>query len=215
MTNTELDEARAEALAHFSQETGAPPISRITQRGRDPETARFTFELTDGRSIRIGTIKVLWSQTELAKVIAVSCGVVIARVKPSEWQNTLAVLLNDCVDVEETEGESFEDTVTEWVTGYIGAVSSLDVDQNTAAGQGSPFREDQALHVSAGQLAKYVRREFSEQVKLPELRTALGDLGFKRKTVMYTKGGKRSSASYYVLDDATALLPQAETEGVT
>lgn len=195
------DELRAEALARFSRTTGAPEIKRIRQRGRDPETARFTLELADGPEVRVGTIKTLWSQVELAKALAVACGVVIQRLKPSDWQDVLAALIALAVDVEETPGERFEDTVLEWLGSYL-AGAALEVDKNGAAAQGLPYREDGQVYVSANGLAKYVRREYAEQVKLPELRTALSDLGFERRTVMYQKSGRRSSTSYYVGDAA-------------
>lgn len=209
MTDPKQD-LREEALARFSRLTGAPDIARITQRGRDPQTARFTFHLKDGRQIHIGTIKNLWSQVELAKVLTVACGVVLARLKPADWQDLLAVLISACVEVQEIEGEQFEDTVREWLTDYTDT-RALDADKNGAAAQGLPYRDNGHIHISASHFAKYVRREHSEQIALPELRQALGDIGFDRQTIWYQRAKKRAARSYYVGDAATVLPDEDNT----
>lgn len=189
---------RIEALARFARLTGLPDIGRIVQRGRDHDTARYTVELVDGRQIRLGTIKAMWSQAEFSKVTFVALGIVPDRVKPAEWQAVLGGLAQSGgIDIEEVQGERFEDTVEEWLGRYLDT-AALATDQDGAAAQGLPFREGDDIYVSAGHLARFVRREFAEQVKLPELRTALTDLGYSRQTVMYKRGRRRSSTSYYV-----------------
>lgn len=193
----EPETERAESLARFSRITRLPEVARITQRGRDPETARYTFELADGGYVRAGTIKVLWSQAELGQVFAAACGIVIQPIKAADWRLVLAGLIEHCTDVEEIEGERFEDSVREWLDAYLGAVS-VGHDRDGACAQGLPFEEDSQLHVSASHLAKYIRREFSENVNVGPLRTALTDLGYTRQTIMYRRAKKPASISYYV-----------------
>lgn len=190
---------RQEALDHFSGMLGID-LRRIVQRGRDPETARYTFELQDGREVRIGTSKVLASQSEIARTLLAAAGVYPKRVKTGQWQDALHTLASvGAIDVEEVTGEAFEDAVREWVTRY--AAGARHADRDGAAAQGLPFRDNGDLHISATQLAKYVRREHHEPVALHPLRVALSDLGFERRTVVYTHAAKRSSTSYYVIAD--------------
>lgn len=198
---------RAEALADFSEATGCPALARIIQRGRNPESARFTLELDDGREVRVGTIKTFWSQTELAKVVAVACGVVLSPVKSGDWREMLAVLIAGCVDVEEVDGEAFEDAVEEWLTEYL-ATTTLDVDRDGAVRQSAPFRAGGLVHIAAGHFAKYVRRDQGEVIATADLRQALADLGFERKAINYQRGKVRSSKSYYVTDEANLTPPE-------
>lgn len=188
-----------------------PAIRRLVQRGRDPEVARYTLEFADGRAVRIGTIKILWSQAELAKVLAVSIGCVPAPVRNEDWRNGIRALILHCTDVEETPGETFEATVLEWVRAYSSRASS---DREGAAPNGEPFNDSGSgkLYITAGNLARYVRREYNEPVKLYDLRQALRDNGFEQATVHWERnvgrGKKRSSTSYY-----TAALTAIEPEG--
>lgn len=199
------DERRRMAVGSFAVALGLPPIAALQQRGRDPETAKFTLLLEDGRRVRIGTIAVLWSQTQLARVLAVTLGVVPPPIEQADWRKAIAALISNGVDVDEAHGETFEDSVREWASRY-GARASTDRDG--AARLGDPFRDDGALHLTASGLAKYVRREFSEQIKLADLRQALRDLGAEQITVRWDRhpgantdrARARTSTSYYRID---------------
>lgn len=191
-------EHRTETLAMFATLSGLGGIDRLIQRGRDPQTARFSLQMTDGRVVHVGTIATLWSQSELGKACAVALGIVPKPIKASDWRSAIGALIAYATDVIETPGESFEDTVHDWVTRYSARVATTN-DRDGAAAIGAPFVDDGDLHISANELARYVRREYSEQVKLTELRQALTDLDFERVTVNYSRGKKRSSTSYYRL----------------
>lgn len=200
---------RSDVLGRLSRMLGMPDIAAIRQRGRDPQTAKFTIDLADGRSVRVGTINTLWSQAELGKVLSVAIGKVPARQKPGDWQDVLAGVFATVLEVEEVEGEAFEDAVAEWLGEYLEshAVSS---DRSGACARSRPFREDGRVYVHAQDLRKYVIREFNEQVPLADLRQALVDLGYERETVWYQRANKRASKSYYVADDdAPAPEPPA------
>jgi hypothetical protein len=202
------EDLRAATLAAFATLLGLPPLARLGQRGRDPETARYTLTLADGRDVRIGTIRVLWSQTELARVLAVTVGCVPPVIDRDGWRNAIAALVANAVEVDEAPGERFEDTVREWLLVYAEHAGG---DREGAAPRGLPFCDGGLLHVAASGLARFVRREFSEQVKLTELRQALADLGAERCNISYTKrDGNRSSTSYYRVD--VALLEQQALE---
>lgn len=192
---------RLRAAQAFSALLELPTIERLVQRGRDPVEARYTLHLADGRTVRIGTIKVLWSQAELSKVLAVALGIVPFQVDAKDWRAAIRALINHCTDVEETPGETFEATVLEWVRAYTTRASS---DREGAPPAGDPFTDGGKLYITASALAKFVRREYGEQVKLYDLRVALRDNGFEQETVHYTKNtagrgaAKRSSTSYYM-----------------
>jgi hypothetical protein len=194
-------DVRHQALEAFNDIIGVDGtnrIIRIVQRGRDPQTARFTFTLADGRDIRIGTIDTLWSQIQLGKVVAVTMSASLIPVEPKDWRIAIAMIVRHAIDVTEPDGENYEDTVLDWLTRYTPYATT---DRDGAASSGSPFLEAGEIWISATNFAKHIRREYTEQVKLPELRQALADLGFTRKTINYVRGAghtsTRSTASYY------------------
>lgn len=187
-----------EALLRFSRALGIPPISHIVKRGRDPDTARFTIVLEDHREIRVGTTKTFVSQAELGRVIFAAIDTYPEKVKSGDWHDLLRALGATCaITVEEVEGERFEDAVAEMLADYLDT-TALGADKPGAAAQGLPFKDNGHTYVSAQHLARYIRREHSEQIKTSELRQALTDLGYERETVMYQKAKKRCSRSYYV-----------------
>ncbi|MFP5356239.1 MAG: hypothetical protein ACLGIK_14015, partial [Gemmatimonadota bacterium] len=104
------------------------------------------------------------------------------------------------VEVDETPGETFADTVRDWLGGYASIAST---DANGAMASRKPYIADdeegyQALHVHITDLAVYIRRNYSAGgVKEAELRLALADLGFERVSRHFTRAGKRSTTSYY------------------
>lgn len=200
MTDEPDLEARAETLEHFCTVTGLEPIARFTQRGLDRSVARFAVEFADGETVILGSIDVLWSQAEMTKTMLVAKGTALARVKPIDWQRLIAAIFADCIDVDAAYGESFADNVADWITRYAQtATSAIDGDRDAAASRGLPFIEQNRLHVYAADLAKYIRREYSEQVKMNDLRLALSDLHYERVNVHYTARatGRRSTVSYY------------------
>jgi hypothetical protein len=192
---------RQQALEAFNDIIGVEAnnrIASIVQRGRDPQSARFTFTLTDGRVIRIGTIDILWSQPQLGKVVAVTMSASLIPVEPKDWRIAIAMLVRHVIEVEETPGETLEDTVADWLQRYAGHAST---DRDGAATTGAPFIHDGYLHINASDFAKYIRREYTEQIKLGDLRQALADLHYERCAINYVRGtgnnAKRSSTSYY------------------
>lgn len=211
MSAQQPQDLRTATLDAFATLIGVPPLARLAQRGRDPETARYTLALRDGREVRIGTIRVLWSQTELARVLAVTLGCVPPVIERDSWRTAIGALIAHAVDVDEAPGERFEDAVREWLLVYAEHASG---DREGSAPRGMPFCDGGVLHVAASGLARYIRREFSEQVKLSELRQALADLGAERCNVSWSRrGGGRSSTSYYRVE--LELLEEAQAAEAT
>lgn len=194
-----MSRLRELTLEKFAIALQLTPLQRLVQHGREPATATYTIEFADGASVRVGTIKTLWSQAELARVLAVTIGHVPPPLEAGDWRAVIGALINHATDVQDITGESFKDTVSEWLTDYLDT-GALDADKNGAAGQGLPFRDNGHVHVSASHLAKYIRREHSESTTLPELRQALRDIGFERQTIFYQRAKRRASRSYYVVE---------------
>lgn len=193
MLQTDL---RRKALDKFADMAGLERIERLVQSGRDPESAHYTIWMQDGRTVRLGTIRALWSQTEMSKVLAVTLGKPLPPISPASWDNTRTRLLAHAVEVEERDGETFADTVRDWLGAYCEKAHSGERDGAMAAKR--PFTENEDIHVHAVSFARDIRRQYSATVKERDLISALGDLGFERRTIHYSRGGKRSTASYYV-----------------
>lgn len=182
-----------QALAFFCASAKLPALAHVKQRGRDAD-AVYTFEFADGRVVRVGTIKVLWSQAELGKVLSVAIGKPLPAFEPASWYTLRTKLLTYGVEVEETPGESFSDIVRDWLGKYCEKASS---ERNAAMMSKRPYVENDEIRVHAVSFAREIRRQFSASIKEKELLGALADLGFTRRTIMYDRGSKRASASYY------------------
>lgn len=188
---------RRQVLSDFALAGSLPAIESVIQHGEDPATVRYTFHFSGGREVRVPSAAVLFSQAQLNQLFAVVLRRTMTPCKASEWRERVGVLIEHGVEVVEQPGEKFTDTVAEWISTYADRAST---DPAGAAALRAPFHENGALHVAATELAKYVRREYSEQVKLPELREALCDLGYERVAIHYRpKSGTRSTVSYYRL----------------
>lgn len=192
-------EIRQEALDLFAHYTGIEGLIRLVQRGRDPLTARFVFEMSDGARVRVGSIDKLWSQAEIGKSLAVAIGRVPLPVKTSEWRQLVAVLVRHATDIEEAPDQALADRLLDWLDQYITGAATTDRDG--AVQRREPFVEDGDLWVHAGHLARWVRREYSEQVSDVDVRGALADLGFAAARVTFNETGtgktrKRTTARY-------------------
>lgn len=195
------------ALDLFSAQAELPAIETIVQRGREPESARYTMHFKDGTVVKLGTINTLWSQAEMTKVLAVTIGKAPPPITPADWRKAITALINHAVKVDEAPGETFADTVRDWLSDYA---RDAGTDANGCCATRKPFIEEGDLHVHAIDFARSIRRQYGTAVKEQELRQALVDLGFERLTMNYTRGAKRSTTSYYraptdVLDSGDVL----------
>jgi hypothetical protein len=188
------DDQRERALGFVAKTLRLPDIHRLVQRGSDQQLARFALEFVDGRVVRFNSVDDLWSQAAFGKAISVVVHIVPPALDAKDWRGVVRALIESATDVVEVDGERFEDAVTEWLSTYADGAGS---DRDGAAAMRAPFRDAGQLYVCASAFAKYVRREFSEAVKMQALYQALGDLGFERTTINYRVSGKRSTTSYY------------------
>ena len=191
----DTDQLRKAVLADFSLAGGLPALERVVQHGEDPTTVRYTFHFEGGKEVRVPDAATLFSQAQLNQLFAVVLRRTMIGCKPVEWRERVNMLVENGLEVQERPGERFIDTVAEWVLAYADRASS---DKDGAAALRAPFHFEGDIYLVATELAKYVRREFSEQVKLTELRQALADLGFERLAVNCKQaGGSRTTVSYY------------------
>lgn len=184
---------REEALKQFIDITGLHGLIGARQRGRDPQTARYTLMFADGSIVNLKNVNVLWSQTEFGKVLFVALSRGLPVIKRNDWHSAVTSLLA-IIDVDEIDGEAFEDDVAEWLDSYRNLATS---DEAGAAPHGMPYTQNGRLHISASHFAKYISREYSQHLDMGELRRALSDLGFQRDKKSYGPKRNRSSRSYY------------------
>lgn len=194
------NELRAEVTDNFCELTGLPDIDRLVQRGRDPVTARFTMHLADGTRVTVGTIETLWSQARLAKVMAVTTGRMVKACKPADWRNAIGALIMHATDVEEAPEEAFSERALDWLEQYLRGAATADRDG--AVERREPFTDNGDIWVHVEHFARWLRREYSEQVAASDLRLALVDVGFTADRVQYNAAGagktrKRTTARYF------------------
>lgn len=187
---------RRQVLDDFALSSGLPRLQRIVQHGNDPDSVRYTMHFDAGREVRIPSAACLFSQAQLNLRLAAAMNRTIVGCKPAEWRERVGTLVEYGMEIQEQPGERFIDTVAEWIDAYCDRASS---DADGAPALRAPFYdEDGTLHLVATELAKYVRRELSEQVERSALYEALSDLGYERVAVNYRpKVGRRSTVSYY------------------
>lgn len=209
-------DARATVIQAFAASTGVPPFTRVLQRGREPATARFSLELTDGRIVHLGTVEALFSPTRFANAILVTTGYVLDQIKAADWRASLNAVVAHCVDVVETPDETLAERVADWLEQYSRGASS---DKEGALSQRLPFVDASHLHVSAEHFRRWVGREYQETLTAHEIRTALADNGYHTVTISYDATGRgntrqRTSTSYYTDRPADpATTPVGGDEG--
>lgn len=185
----DADDDRERAVRGFAIATGCPPIRRLLQRGLERDDAVLFLELDDGRTVKLGSIDRLWSQTEFHKTVSVAVIAPLALVKADSWRTLVAALLAHGRDVEE-HGGSDRETVEEWLRLYLSRSSVATRDQ--AAGGREPFVEDGDQHISADHFARFVRMQVGEQVKRRDLQHMLEAAGFTSTQVAYYRDEKRT-----------------------
>jgi len=185
---------RREALDRFAELAELPAIKTLVQRGKEPDSATFTFFFEDGRKVRVGTIKTLWSQTELSRVLSVTIGRPLPPFEAKTWYGARTRLLCHGVTIDDAPGESFAETVRDWLEPYA---ANAGTDSNGALATGRQFVEGGELWIKPAQFAQYIRRYYGTSVKDGDLKLALGDLGFESKKRHYTRTGNRSTTTFY------------------
>lgn len=192
---------RQAILDQFAEALEIGPIESITQRGRDPLTAPYTMRMADDEQtdVRIGTIKVLRSQPALGDVLSVKLGRMPPILEAPFWHKLVSSVINHAIEVDEVEGESYSEMVREWLLRYSERALT---DRNIACAHEHPFilTDEQGLRDLYVHVDGFVRNldgEHSIKATAVEIRNALLDLGFERRTINYSRGNASSTRSYW------------------
>lgn len=172
---------RAEAVELFNIVSGLQ-VRRLVQRGRDPETARLTLEMSDGTIVKVGTFEKLLSRAQFDRVVAATVGQLTSPCTPAEWKGAVARLVRYATDVTETPDETLASRVDDWLDQYAAEARS---DRDGAAKRREPFL-DETLHVHAEHFTRWLKREYSEQIPAIDVRGALADLGYEPVRIQWT-----------------------------
>jgi hypothetical protein len=193
----EPDDTRTQALNDFVTATGSADFTRLIQRGRERD-ATYHMELTDGRTIKLGTIDTIWSQAELARTLAVTTGRVIRTIKPPKWRDLIAVLIMAATDIDDDPADNQLETTREWLRLYLARATPITRDQ--AATNRLPFTETDALHIHPEHFARFIRTEIGENIRLKDIRSQLHDAGYRARKITFNRDGnrdQRTSAIYF------------------
>lgn len=192
---------RRDALDNLSAALEIGRIEKITQRGRDVATAPFTLHMADAdqTEVRVGPIKSLRSQPALGDVLSVRLKRMPPPIDKTLWHDLIAGIINDAVEVLDVGDESYSALVREWLTRYVERATH---DKDSACAHEAPFiaEDHQGLpdvYVHIDGFITDLDRHHSIKATHTEIRGALLDLGFSRRTINYTKGGKSSTRSYW------------------
>ena len=197
-----LTEMRSAVIEAFTEMTTLPPLNHIVQYGREKASARFTLKFDGGLSLHVENSDVLFSRTQMTKLIAVNCHEAVNPGKQERWTMVIVGILKNASLIEEDPDEKLASSVDDWVSQYADANASTDRDG--AARRRSPFTDPRTkqLHINLDHFARWVRTTLMAQVSTIELRLALIDLGWERTAVQYDAGShsagrKRTKTRYW------------------
>lgn len=190
---------RQQSVAAFEGVTGVT-IAGLRQTGREIDTATFTLVLSDNTLVPIGPAERLWSRAQTSRALAVAAGVTLAQCKAVEYEVAINAVVCHACDIEAHEQDSLAGRVADWLDQYLRGVTPH---KERAAPRREPFIDEDYTYVAAGNLTRWIRREYMDSVPEHHIRHALGTLGYSQLAVNYTPdGAKRTSASYYRLPRA-------------
>lgn len=189
---------RQTAVQLFRDASGIP-VTRLVQRGRDPETARLAIELEDGRLVKLGGAEQLISRARFDRITMVAVGKLTHPCTPAEWKQVVAMLVQHACDVEETEGEDLASRLEDWVDQYA---RDATVDRDGAIKHRAAFVDDGRVHVHAEHFTRWLKREYSETLAAADIRAGLAELGWEPVRFDYNAAGRgkrrqRTTARYF------------------
>jgi hypothetical protein len=188
-----ITEAQPIAIAGFRDVTTLPPLERIVQYGRELATAHFTLEFEDGSSLDVDNGDILFSRTQMTKLIAIKRGELVIQGRQADWMGVIVGLFKNASVVEEDPDEKLSSSVEDWLAQYADANASTDRDG--AARRRSPFTDPQTkqLHINVDHFARWVKTTLMAQTTTLELRRAIAELGWQRTAVHYNAEGSGRS----------------------
>jgi hypothetical protein len=188
----------------FNELLGGPPIMGLIQDSRDPRNVRYRLVMEDRSEVPLGGIEDLLRLERFRASFAVATSFIVPQLKQEKWYKVVQVLLTTA---EVNEEDSREEVALGWVEDYL--ERRLSNDRDGACQAKDPFSHNGFVHVYATEFHAFLSKR-GLRIDLPDLKQHLKAAGFQRYTVNYsTREGGKSSRSYYRIDQALLLAPEA------
>lgn len=173
------------------------PIERFVQRGHSDD-ALFSFVLTDGTSIPIGTASSLDSQTTLrAKIFPVAHKFPV-RMKNETFDRMMAALgsIVEVVDnPEATRSGKFGALLFEYFVAKTSNLRESEWSRNLINGE--PFIRDECVFLSVTNLEAWIKFSYTRKVTSADLWTDLPEWGFVDKVETARIAGRKINRRYW------------------
>lgn len=195
------------------------PIERFVQRGSGDD-ALFSFVLTDGTSVPIGTASSLDSQTAIRSKVFPIAHKFPVRMKNETFDRMMAALgsIVEIIDnPESTRVGKFGALLLEYFVAKTSHLRESDWTRNLMNGE--PFIRDGAVFVSTTNLEAWIKFSYTRKVTSNDLWTDLPEWGFVGTTETGRIGGRKINRRYWCaslqgLRDAFGFsLPTVPVEG--
>ncbi len=184
-----LEMPRDKAYRKLSDELGVG-ITKLVRYDTDPP--HFVLVLDDGRTVTLGPIENLTSQTKFRNCVAAAAGVFPTKQKGDSWDIRVSFLLKNC-DHDSAGGESTEKgQASEWIHAYL---SNVTIHQSRSDGleTSQPWMEQDSIHIQATALRMWVAMHLQEKVSQRQLGLMLRALGCEPVIVASEKDGQKST----------------------
>lgn len=173
------------------------PIERFVQRGSGDD-ALFSFILSDGTSIPIGTAASLDSQQVIrAKIFPVAHRFPI-RMKNETFDRMMASLgsIVEIIDnPESTRAGKFGTLLLEYFVAKTSNLRETDWQRNLM--NGDPFIRDDSVFISVPNLESWIKFQYTRKVSSLDLWTDLPEWGFVQSSESARVGGRKLSRRYW------------------
>jgi len=207
---------RQEALAACSKALGLS-IARVVKLGLTDSI--YSFTLSDGRDLHIGTAQVLFNQDRLREKVADAARVVVKRVKREAWDKVVSLLLYCAEEIENREAGR-EGQITQILSRYFArqtqGIHRGESWVDALETQGDPFIKDGRLHVSSPELRKFAKADLGDVYDARIMGDMLRAAGFEGRDVTGRPKGSVNKVGrhYWACSAMVAATFGIETEGI-
>lgn len=179
---TDVDDNECSAL-DFLRRRLRLPIASIAKLGTDLD-AEFDLKLDDDATVRLGTAGDVLMQNRARAAIAASAAKVVPRLKPAEWDQVVAAILQIAVTID-THATTNSET-RGWLAAFVRAAGTR-VDDDDREQFADALADETAsraliangrLYVQLGAFEAWVNHSRRESISASQLATRLVRLGF-------------------------------------
>ena len=196
-------ERRKKIFAELSKRLGIP-IARWIQHGA--ENARYSLELSDGRTVRIGGVDQVLSADKFRNKVYEATGRLIPAMKRDTWDD-VARCLSACKETVENAETTSGYQAMLWVGSYLSDHPLVaNQEWQEAASNSQPFLKEGKIHVHAQELRKHMRvLQHETQINHTELCDALRVCGYVREDISFRHEGEVYRRSFWSIGSALAI----------